>query len=152
MSETNPVLLPSGATALELIQKLIFDNTTPVLVPGTNLFMGYEADTPVGVGLVYMVIEGAEEDPGLTFGTAIAYENYSIQVVVYGEPNQYTEPKLEAMRLRYLIAAKGAGYTALGLRLINCTPRGTLSQLGKDPKERHHFMVKFAVMAEPSYT
>lgn len=152
MSETDPVLLPSGASALELVQRLIFENTTPALVPGHNLFMGYEADTPLGIGLVYMVTEGPEQEPGLTMGTAVAYENYMVHVVVYGNPHQFTEPRQEAMRVRYLVAAKAAGYTYAGLRLINATPRGTITTLGKDPKERHHFMVKFAIMADPSYT
>jgi hypothetical protein len=148
---SDPILIPSGATALELIQKIIIDHTTPTLVPGTNIFMGYESDTPVGVGLVYLVMEGAERDPDLTMGTIVAIENYYVHIAVYGDPNDFTTPKQEAMRLRYTIAQVSLGYQALGLRMMYARPIGTVTQLGKDAKERHHFMIKFHVTTEPSY-
>lgn len=148
---TDPVVLPSGATALELIQQIIRD-VTPGLTPGRNIFMGYETDTPLGLGLVYLVMDGSEDDPELTMGTTVALENYNVQVVVYGDPSQFQVPRKEAMRLRYVIAHRSLDYTALGLRMLYAQPFGTVKSLGRDAKERHHFMIQFSVKTDPSYT
>lgn len=145
-----PDIIPSGASALELVQKLIVDNTTPAPVAGVGIFMGYHTSTPDDPARVYMVLPGPDRDPELTAGTIVAIEHTRVDVIVYGQPGEYKDVRNEAARVRYLILSQKE-YTALGLRMLAALPEGGVEDLGRDPLDRHQFMVKFDILTEPTY-
>jgi hypothetical protein len=147
---SDPVLIPGGTNAVEIIQAIIMAGTTPTPVPGTNIFMGYRVAPAAATTLQYMVIEAPGGEPELTHGTIIALEHTMIDVIVYGLPRQIKPARDEALRLRYLIASK-ADQTILGLRMLYAQPRGNVEPLGADPLEHQQFLVRFEVVTEPSY-
>jgi hypothetical protein len=143
-------IIESGATALELIQKIIKDNTEPALVEGTSLFMGYHVSDENDPDKVYMVLYGGEMDPEQTMGTIVALEHTRVDVIHYGLPDEFKTVRDEVARLRYIIASQ-KDYTALGTRMLCAIPKGNVADLGKDPLERHQFMASFEVITDPNY-
>lgn len=149
-----PNLIPSGATALEVIADAISAWGYGTL--GEGLFLGIEVDGPVDSAeddftpdAAVFVTEG-EGIPDLTMGTAIALENPTITVTVRGQTGDYVGPKNIAMDIRYKVAAL-ADYTSRGVRVLTANPLGSLLPLGPDTEGRHRMTVKFNVTTDPSY-
>jgi hypothetical protein len=142
-------LIPSGATALELIYDLVNANT-PGLTPSVNLFLGYEPPSSPTDTLVYFIDEGATPQSEYTMGTIVAVEHQTVDVIIYGVPTDYVSPKRECQRLRYVIASQ-QNYVSRGLRLLYAMPKGNVKSLGRDPNNRAVFMASFECFLDPGY-
>ena len=149
-----PSIIASGATALEVLTDAIAANGHGTI--GTSIFMGLEVDGPVDAAAdsiipaaVVIVTEG-DGIPDFTFGTPIALENPTVQVLVRGDVGDYTGPKRKAMTIRYEIASL-RDYTSRGLRVLNANPLGSVLPLGTDAEGRHRFTVNFNATTDPSY-
>lgn len=132
-----------GATALNAVYALIKADTALV---GT-VWMNSAPDA--ASGLVREIGE-ADDMPDLTMGTLIAVERSTIEIGVRGEPRDYETPRNEAARLRYWLLSQKE-FTAAGVTVMAILPRGSIQPVGRDATQREMFVIRFEVMAVPSY-
>lgn len=133
-------------TGLELVRDIIAE--AGLGQPHVDLFMAKDPGT-VQAGIVTLVQE-SDDIPHLTMGTAVAVESQQVNVIVYGDPEDYGTPRARAMRLRYLIAAQ-SDYVSRGVRMLAAIPLGNALPLGRDQRERELFSINFTVTWEPLY-
>lgn len=131
-------------TAIDLLYQIIIDDD-PALEPLT--FIGFTPDTN---GMVRELTEEGERGYTTMGDDPVALEAMLVEVGVRGEPGKYSEPRNEAMRLRYLLAREGKDYTYGGLRLLWAEPVGGLRHLGRDSQRRQQFSILFRCVTEPS--
>lgn len=147
----DPVLLTGGPSAAELLAQIIMGGTTPAPVPGTNVFIDFVPTNQSNQGFVYQVLTApGSGDPEFTMGTIVALERTRVDVIIYGNAQDLNGPRMETMRIRYLIASK-PGYTYQGLRMLWAMPLGNVEFLGRDPNERNQFMASFEVTTDPGF-
>lgn len=152
MSETTPVpIVDDGKipTALEVVRDYIISVSTGLTVPAqrnVNLFVGYNKDAPGIVRWLNLLPGGTLE----TMGTAMGMELPQIQLSVRGDKGQYTAPRDELIRLRYLLLA-AREYTSSGLTLHAVTTKTGIRELGRDLADREGFAATLDLMVSPSY-
>jgi hypothetical protein len=147
MSETNPVMITSGGqipTVLEVISDFIVANGPATF--GTDLFIGYNKDAP---GLVrWLNIQPGTT--GQTMRTAVAWEEHTVLLSVRGDKGQYTAPRDDLIRLRYLLLTI-QDYTSRGLTLHAVTSPQSWRELGRDISDREGFQATLECMVSKSY-
>lgn len=131
-------------TAIDLIYQIIIDDN-PSLANTT--FIGF---TPDRAGIVRELTESGERGISTMGSAPVALEVEMVEVGVRGGPGDYTGPRNEAMRLRYLISRIGQNYTYDGLRMLWAEPEGGLRHLGRDDQRRQQFSLLFRCVTEPS--
>lgn len=150
-----PNLLPSGASALELVHDIIVANTTPAPVDGVNMFIGYApSTTTLNSGYVYEILEGFQNPkPMITMGMpdiALDIQTVDLQVTAT-QPTDSFGPRNECRRLRYVIAGLSLNYVSQGLRMLYAESLGQVTPMGRDSLERPVYMCSFNCWTEPAH-
>lgn len=135
----------TAITALELVGDIVVEAALGTYA--VDLFLNRDPGVTTA-GLTTIVQEG-DGIPAQTFGRAIAVENNAVTVIVYGQPEDYENPRQRARALRYLIAAQG-DYESRGVKMHAAVPRGGVLPLGRDALHRELFSITFDVAWEPA--